>query len=87
MAQSVPVIATRVGSIPCFLEHLTTALLVEPNDPSALASAIQLLISDFQLRRRLIKNGLQCARENTLARRASEMVSEIGRWMRERSGK
>jgi glycosyltransferase involved in cell wall biosynthesis len=83
MAQSVPVIATRVGSIPHFLKHLSSAYLVEPSAPDGLANAIGRLISEPALRRCLIKGGMRLAKENTLDRRAQEMVSAIEQWIPE----
>jgi glycosyltransferase involved in cell wall biosynthesis len=53
IACGVPVIATEVGGIPEIVEHGRTGLLVEPNDPEALARTIALLVSDLSLRQRL----------------------------------
>lgn len=72
MANSLPVIATRVGSIPDFVAG--AAELAPPRDPSALAAAIERLIHDPALRQRYIRAGQLLARENTLEQRAREMV-------------
>jgi len=61
-----PTIATRVGGIPSFLTHGDTALLVPPQDPSALATAIENFIRDAGLRNRLRKRGRALMRDNTL---------------------
>jgi glycosyltransferase involved in cell wall biosynthesis len=50
MAARVPIVATAVGSIPEALRHGETALLVEPDDPQALAAAIRQLMEDDALR-------------------------------------
>lgn len=50
MATKVPIVATTVGGIPEALRDGETALLVEPDDPAALASAIRRLIEDDALR-------------------------------------
>jgi glycosyltransferase involved in cell wall biosynthesis len=88
MSQSVPVVATRVGSMPLFLEHEQTALLIEPRSADAIASAVERLIEDGVLRRRLIERGFRMAEENTLERRAKELVVELEGWLvrRSRSG-
>ena len=49
MAQSRPVVASRVGGIPEMVEDGVTGLLVPPHDPPALAAAIVRLLSDHQL--------------------------------------
>jgi glycosyltransferase involved in cell wall biosynthesis len=46
MACGLPVIATRVGGIPEFVEHGREGLLVPPEDPEALRRAIEELIAD-----------------------------------------
>ena len=48
-----PIVATRVGGVPQVLEHEVNALLVPPNDPSALAEAMARLAGDPDLRDRL----------------------------------
>jgi len=86
MAHSVPVIATRVGSIPLFLQHEQTALLVEPRSVRQLVEAIRRIISDRDTRLRLIQNGRSLAVENTLDRRALEMISFLEKWVAEHQG-
>lgn len=81
LAHSLPVIATRVGSIPTTLSDGETALLVEPRSPQALADAISRLMSDSSLRRQIIAGGFALARGNTLDRRASDMVTRIESWL------
>lgn len=44
MAAGRPVVATRVGGIPDLVEDGITGLLVPPNDPAALAAALQKLL-------------------------------------------
>ena len=48
-----PIVATMVGGVPQVLERDVNALLVPPNDPSALAEAMARLASDPELRDRL----------------------------------
>jgi glycosyltransferase involved in cell wall biosynthesis len=46
MAVGVPVVATRVSGIPELVQHRKSGLLVEPDEPAALADAISELIDD-----------------------------------------
>jgi glycosyltransferase involved in cell wall biosynthesis len=63
MLAQVPVIATRVGSIPDAIVHDRTGLLIEVGDPDGLAAAVRRLLGDDELARRL---GI-AARERVLA--------------------
>lgn len=53
MAGHLPVIATRVGSIHELVEDGVNGFLVPPGDPGELASAIEKLVCDAELRQRM----------------------------------
>jgi glycosyltransferase involved in cell wall biosynthesis len=53
LASGVPVIAPRIAAIPELVEDDVTGLLVAPGDPLALADALDRLLCDAALRRRL----------------------------------
>lgn len=74
MANSCPVIATRVGSIPHYLEHEHNALLIEPGSVDAIVAAIKRMIEDGDLRRKLIRNGFELAQTNTLERQTKHLI-------------
>jgi len=57
MAAGLPVIGTKVGGIPDFLIDQETGLFCEVDNPSDLASKIQMILSDEPLRQKLISNG------------------------------
>ncbi len=59
MAANLPVVATAVGGVPEIVEHNTTALLVQANDPRALGAAISRLLTDGELAERLVKNAAE----------------------------
>lgn len=81
MAHSLPVVATRVGSIPDFIEG--AAELVEPKDLPGLENAIRTLLHDSELRKRNIAAGLQLARTVTLEAQVPQMVDAIKRWVKD----
>jgi glycosyltransferase involved in cell wall biosynthesis len=53
MAAEVPVVATAVGGVPEIVTNNESALLVPASDPSAMATAMQCLLNDTELRQRL----------------------------------
>jgi glycogen synthase len=57
LAQGTPVIASRVGGIPEFIEDERSGLLVPPRDTAALARALLRIWSDPSLARRLGEHG------------------------------
>ncbi len=60
LACGVPVVASAVGGIPEMVRHEGNGLLVQPDDPAVLAEAIERVLSDSHLRRRLRES---CLRE------------------------
>ena len=58
-----PVVATAVGGVPSVVEDGVTGLLVPPEDPQALASAILQLLENETARRRMGEAGPQQVRE------------------------
>jgi glycosyltransferase involved in cell wall biosynthesis len=63
MATGTPLVSTRVGSIPELAEHASTAWLVPPRRPKALADAIRRLWTDRELAEGLAAAGRASARE------------------------
>lgn len=81
MAQSMPVISTRVGSIPDMLEDGKTVLLVDQASPDQLADAVIKLKHNNKLRRELITNGYALARTNTLEIQSKKMITVMERFL------
>lgn len=79
MAYSLPVVATRVGSISAYLEG--AAELVQPGDVSGLANSISRLIHDSDRRKFLIREGRKLAEENTLERRSQELITALNKYI------
>jgi colanic acid/amylovoran biosynthesis glycosyltransferase len=63
MAAGLPVIATPVGGIPEIVVEGSTGFLVPTKDPRSLAEAVEKLIVDLPLARRLGENGYRRAQE------------------------
>jgi glycosyltransferase involved in cell wall biosynthesis len=57
MAAGVPVVATSVGGIPEILRPGKDGILVEPDDPKALAAELRRVLQDSDLRSRLALSG------------------------------
>ena len=72
-------VATRVGGIPDILVNGTNSLLTEPRDAEGLAKAVTMILSDEELRKRIIENGLksiQCIKENEIENLLSKFIFE-----------
>lgn len=63
MAAGLPVVATSVGGVPEILENEANGLLIPPENPRALSSALLCLLKDEEMRKRLGRAG----RERVLA--------------------
>lgn len=68
LASGLPVVSTDVGGVPFLVRHEDTALLVPAGDAAAMADAMARVIDDRALRQRLIRNGLDYARDFTWQR-------------------
>jgi glycosyltransferase involved in cell wall biosynthesis len=77
MAVGKPVVATRVGGIPEVVAHGDTGLLVPPENEEALCAAMQLLLRDRDLQRRLGRAGKLRVLEHFTADRMSARYEEV----------
>lgn len=81
MLAGTPVVATDVASIPEAVLHGRTGLLVRPDDPRELATALRELLGDEEQRRTLALAAQERARElftsAVMARRFTEIYAEI----------
>ncbi|MCH8251175.1 MAG: glycosyltransferase family 4 protein [Planctomycetes bacterium] len=77
-AQSLPIVSTRVGGIATSVSDGVDGLLVAPKNPAAIALAVDRIIDDAPLRRRLIANGLTRARTLTLDRFLERILAVMG---------
>jgi glycosyltransferase involved in cell wall biosynthesis len=77
LAAGVPVVATRVGVVPEVLEDGATALLVPAGEPAPLAAAIERLLRDPALRKRLGEAGADLVRERFSGARLAERLTAL----------
>lgn len=76
MAAGLPIVATRVGGVPDLVCDGREGLLVEPDDPDALAAAIDRLLDDRALAARL---GAAASRRQAAELTAEAMVGRVER--------
>jgi glycosyltransferase involved in cell wall biosynthesis len=72
-----PVIGTTISGIPDSIQNEYDGLLVKPDDPIALATAISRIACDEDLRFRLIQGGIERARHNTIEDFADAIIDEV----------
>lgn len=77
LASGLPVVATRVGQIPSIIDD-SVGRLVEPQEPTALAEALETLLTDHGLRKLLSANARSRAlAEHSLDRTISEIDAVV----------
>ena len=77
LACALPSIVTSVGVIPNYLNNLENAVLVKPKNSKALEGALYRLITDFELRKKISKNGLLVAKSVFLSKRSLEKLCRV----------
>jgi glycosyltransferase involved in cell wall biosynthesis len=86
MAMNLPVVATDVSGLPEFLEDGVTGRMVPPKNPVKLANAMEALLMDEALRKRVTREARKRVEQNfdnkilvrELARTYKTMIPEIG---------
>jgi L-malate glycosyltransferase len=81
LAAGTPVVATKVGGIPGLLDDGETAVLVPPGDVTALSGALEKLLGDEVMRRRLAQAGRELVEQHysiaSVARQYAELYSSL----------
>ena len=77
MAAKRPIVASNLPSLREIIEHNETALLVQPDNPSSLAIAIQRLQSDSHLSSRLVDNATVLVSKHTWSGRSQRILEFI----------
>jgi len=63
MESGLPVIASSVGGIVDVVKHEVSGLLVNQKDPKSIAIAIEKILSDKQLQKKIIENAKKTVKE------------------------
>lgn len=77
MAAKRPIVASDLPAIREILRHEQNALLVEPDNPVALAEAIERVSTDEALTKRLVQNAFQDVQHYTWDKRADKIIHFI----------
>lgn len=77
MMFGLPIVATRVGGVPDLVDEGTNGLLVPPNDPAAMAAALQVLLDDPGYRARMAQANHAAGAAHTVEALAERMMSFI----------
>ncbi len=80
MAAGTPLVATSVGGLPEIVDEGRTGLLVPPRDPAALADALERVLTDGALARRLADaaaDRLEQFRIESVAVQFAELYEEL----------
>lgn len=77
MANCLPVIATDVGSIPFYLTNKENVILIKPKSSVEISNAVEILISNQNLRKKIIKNAFELSKENTLESQTKKIFNII----------
>lgn len=84
MANSLPVIATKVGSIPFFLKHEQDCILIDPRNIEELYNGFIKLTVNPKLREKLILNGNKQVKNLTIEVQSSKLINVIKNFINEK---
>ena len=76
-ARGLPLVSTNVGGIPDVVRDGYDGVLVPPGDPTSLADAIERVIQDGVMRRRLIEGGCKSAHEASFERAGMNFLEDL----------
>lgn len=76
LARSLPVISTKVGSVPEVIEDGRSGLLIAMQDAGAIASAVSRFVDDDPLRHRCVSEGFKAARSHTVQRYLAPLIAK-----------
>ncbi len=79
MALGLPTIVTNITGMPELVENEVNGLLVPPENPIAIAEAVEKLYNDQELQKKITKNGIQTIHDKfNIRTNINEFLNEIG---------
>jgi len=85
MAHCLPVVATRVGGIENLVTHYRNGLLIEKGQEKYIVGAVETILRDSHLRRRMIEEGYAFARRNLLKDFIGNIFEKVDEYYRNKS--
>lgn len=85
LASGVPVVSTNVGGVPYMVEHGKTALLVPVQDPSAMAEAILMILTNPDKAQQIRSAGLNVVQNYTWKKVRNQLISVYENVLKERN--
>lgn len=85
LASGVPVVSTNVGGVPYLVEDGKTALLVPPQDASAMADAIITVLADPEKARQMREAGVESVRQYTWPKVRAHLLESYERVLNNRA--
>jgi glycosyltransferase involved in cell wall biosynthesis len=77
MARGLPIVSSDVGGIPTLVSNEVTGLLVESQNPKALAEAVKRFVDDKKLRNNCIQTALEVAKKHTLSSQTKFIIEKL----------
>lgn len=77
MASGLPIVAADVGGIPDVIKPGETGLLVPPRSPDGIYKAVEKLITDDELRKKIIQEGYAFVEQHTIEKQAERIMAII----------
>lgn len=77
MSQSIAVIGTNVGGIPSIIRDGVNGLLIPPGQPDEIVKACKCILTDDELRQRLVCEGLKFAKAHTVESETESMMKLV----------
>ena len=77
MNAGIPIITTRIGSLPELIEDGKEGILVEPNNKEQILAAIKKISENHEFREMIVKNAKEKAKQFSIQRTVEQLVSQL----------